>query len=107
MDKLPPIPTPPAQRFREFRIQVLPMVTFCAIVAGIVLMWSRYVGPSNVVGAVESLHANVSSTVAGTLQELKVERFQMVTNGQVIGQIGTVSPAFLQASIDAMKKTSM
>ncbi len=104
MDKLPPIPTPPAQRFREFRIQVLPMVTFCAVVAGIVLMWSRYVAPSNVVGAVESLHANVSSTVAGTLQELKVERFQMVTNGQVIGQIGTISPAFLQASIDAMKK---
>lgn len=104
MDKLPPIPTPPAQRFREFRIQVLPVVTFCAVVATIVLMWSRYVEPSNVVGAVESLHANVSSTSSGTLQELKVVRFQMVTNGQVIGQVVTVSPGLLQASIDAMKK---
>lgn len=104
MDKLPTIPTPLAQRWREFRIQVFPVVTFCAAVAGVVLMWSRYVMPSNVVGAVESLHANITSTVPGTLQELKVERFQVVTNGQVIGQIVTVTPALLQASIEAMKK---
>lgn len=102
MDKLPTIPTPLAQRWREFRIQVFPVVTFCAAVAGVVLMWSRYVMPSNVVGAVESMHANVISTVPGTLQELKVERFQLVTNGQIIAQLVTITPEILQASVDAM-----
>ena len=104
MDKLPTIPTPLAQRWREFRIQVFPVATFCAAVAGIVLMWSRYVMPSNVVGAVESLHANITSTVPGTLQDLKVERFQLVTNGQVIAHLITITPELLRASIEAMKK---
>lgn len=104
MDKLPTIPTPLGQRWREFRIQVFPVVTFCAAVAGIVLMWSRYVMPSNVVGAVESLHANITSTVPGTLQDLKVERFQLVTNGQVIAHLTTITPELLRASIEAMKK---
>ena len=33
MDSLPPIPTPPAQRWREFRIQVLPILVFLGTVA--------------------------------------------------------------------------
>lgn len=103
MDSLPTIPTPPAQRLREFRIQVLPMITFCAAVAGVVLMWQRYVMPSNVVGSVEAIHANVISTLPGTVQSLNVERFQLVTNGQVIAQLLTITPEVLKATIEAMK----
>ena len=103
MDSLPTIPTPPAQRLREFRIQVLPMITFCAAVAGVVLMWQRYVMPSNVVGSVEAIHANVISTLPGTVQSLNVERFQTVSNGQVLVQLVTITPEVLKATIEAMK----
>ena len=35
MESLPPIPTPPAERWREFRIQALPLMTFVAVLLGV------------------------------------------------------------------------
>ena len=103
MDPLPNIPTPAAQRLRELRIQVLPMITFCAAIVGIVLMWQRYVMPSNIVGSVEAVRANVISTIPATVHSLNVERFQVVSNGQVIAQIITGTPEMARAQIEAMK----
>ena len=103
MDTLPPIPTPPAQRWREFRIQMLPIVTFIGVMIGVVLLWQQYVLPTNIIGEVESIRANVISTVPGTLKELKVTRFDRVTNGQIIAVISTMDPELFQTSLHAIE----
>src|ERR1041384_5312280 len=103
MDPLPPIPTPPAQRWREFRIQALPVLTFIAVLACVVVMWDRYVIPANLIGEVEALRVNVISTVPGTLRELKVTRFQRVSKGEEIAQISTTDPEVFQAELRAIE----
>jgi multidrug resistance efflux pump len=103
MESLPPIPTPPAERWREFRIQALPVLTFMVILTCVVLLWRQYVLPTNIVGEVEATRANVISSVDGTLKELKVKRFQRVAAGEEIAIITTMDPATLQASLRAVE----
>lgn len=98
MESLPPIPTPPAERWREFRIQALPLMTFVVLLLGVVLLWKQYVLPTNLVGEVEAVRANVISSVDGTLKELKVKRFQRVAAGEEIAVITAMDAATLQAS---------
>ena len=99
MDPLAPIPTPPAQRWREFRIQALPVITFLGVLACVVLLWRQYVLPTSIVGEVESVRAAVMSSVPGTIKELKVKRFQRVAAGEEIAVISTMDPETLQASL--------
>lgn len=99
MDPLPPIPTPPAQRWREFRIQALPLLTFVGVLACVVLLWRSYVLPTNIVGEVETVRANIISSVPGTIKELKVTRFQRVKAGEEIAVISLMDTETLQASL--------
>ena len=61
MDPLPPIPTPPAQRWREFRIQILPVLVFIGIITMIALMWRSVIVPSGVSGDAEGATAEADS----------------------------------------------
>ncbi len=99
MDALPPIPTPPSQRWREFRIQMLPVLTFLSLMLCIVLLWHHYVLPTTIVGEVESIRASIISSVPGTIKELKVKRFQRVAAGEEIAVISTMDTETLQASL--------
>lgn len=54
---LPPIPTPLAQRWREFRIQILPVIVFLSILAAIALMWKTFVHPPGVVSETEAVES--------------------------------------------------
>ena len=103
MDSLPPIPTPPAQRWREFRIQILPILIFVGILAAVALMWRNFVQPSGMVGEVESVKANVISLHDGVLADLSVDRLQYVTNGQVIGTIISTDPDLLKAAMASIQ----
>src|SRR5688572_24489004 len=96
---LAPIPTPPAQRWREFRIQALPVLMFMGILTCVVLMWKQYVLPTNIVGEVESVRAVVMSSVEGTIKELKVKRFQRVAAGEEIAVISTMDPETIQSTL--------
>ncbi len=100
-DKLPPIPTPASQRWREFRIQVLPFVVFVGIIATIVLMWKSYVQPIGVIGYADTNLVNVTTLQDGIISELLVERFQNVTADQIIAVVANNDPALLQAQIDS------
>jgi multidrug resistance efflux pump len=99
MEPLAPIPTPPAQRWREFRIQALPVLTFIAVLCCVVLLWRDFVVPTNVIGEVETTRAFVISVVPGTIKEIKVQRFQHVKAGDEIALLNTMDPATLQASL--------
>ncbi|HWN97102.1 MAG TPA: HlyD family efflux transporter periplasmic adaptor subunit [Methylomirabilota bacterium] len=103
MDPLPPIPTPPSQRWREFRIQALPVLTFIAVLVCVAVLWSNYVVPTNMVGEVESTHAVVISGTLGTLKEVKIQRFQRVKAGDEIARISTMDSETLQTSLRAIE----
>ena len=79
-DKLPPIPTPASQRWREFRIQVLPFVVFLTVLTGIIFLWKSYVQPTGVIGYADTNLVNVTSLQDGLVSQLLVERFQDVTD---------------------------
>ncbi|HXI52442.1 MAG TPA: hypothetical protein VNH84_13090, partial [Candidatus Saccharimonadales bacterium] len=98
-DKLPPIPTPASQRWREFRIQWIPFLVFIGVLVGIVYLWRNYVQPVGMIGFVETNAVNVTSLQDGLLTDLKVERFQVVTVGQEVGVVVNTDPELLRLQI--------
>ncbi len=102
-EKLPPIPTPFSQRWREFRIQVLPFVVFIATIVAIVYLWRNIVQPSSMVGFVETNQVYVASLQDGLISEIYVDRFQMVKQGQPLCVIANTDPELIAATIAAAK----
>lgn len=98
-EKLPPIPTPASQRWREFRIRVLPFLVFFVVLSGVVSLWKNFVQPVGIVGLAETNAVNIVSTIDGLLGNLNVQRFQMVTQGQVLGTIENVETRLFQAEV--------
>jgi len=101
MDPLAPIPTPPAQRWREFRIQALPVLTFIGILCCVVMLWRNYVLPANVVARVEVVQSQIMTSVPGKLVDLRVKQYQRVTKGQVIGALVATNPETTAAEVAA------
>jgi hypothetical protein len=66
MNKLPPIPTPPAQRWREFRFQVLPVIIFAGIALSVAFLWNRLDAPSGVARGAGTIRADLDSPQSGT-----------------------------------------
>jgi len=102
-EKLPPIPTPLSQRWREFRIQILPFMVFIATLVAIVYLWRTIVQPTGMVGFVETNQVNVASLQDGLIAELYVDRFQMVKKDQPICVVANTDPDLISATIEAAK----
>ncbi len=100
---LKPIPIPPRQRWREFQVVYLPVIMFVFLVVIIGWLWARYVAPATIIGEVETVRASVISVVAGTMQELKVDRLQSVTNGQELAVITVLDPDQINAELAAVE----
>lgn len=98
---LTPIPIPPRQRWREFRVAYLPPITFLFLIAIICWMWMTYVEPGAIIGEVETIHANMVSSLAGTIEDLKVDQLQTVTNGQELAVIFTLDADQLRTELAA------
>lgn len=102
-EPLPPIPTPLNQSWREFRIQIMPVVFFIVIIACVIFMWKDYVQPTSVIGQVESIQSTVASLQDGIVTSLSVDRFDTVTEGQIIGEIMRADPEMIKASLAAIQ----
>jgi multidrug resistance efflux pump len=100
-DKLPPIPTPASQRWREFRIQVLPVVVFGATVFCIAYLWKNFVQPVGMVGLARTNTVNVTCTVDGMITQLLVDQFQTVTQGQVVAIVQTADADLITVQTEA------
>lgn len=98
-----PIPIPWRQRWREFRVSQLPVITFIVLVLAIGTLWMRYVHPANIVGEVESTRLPVVSTVAGRVEALHVGLLQPVTNGQILVEISVADPQSQQSQLAAIE----
>jgi multidrug resistance efflux pump len=87
MSELPVIPTPPSQKFREFRVRFLPPLIFLCTLAGIFVLWKDYVSPPTLVGQVETVITPVTSRNAGVLTNVFVQRFQEVRAGEIVAEV--------------------
>ncbi len=99
MDRLPPIPSPPAHLWREFRISVLPVAVFAGLLVVAAFIWQKEIAAPTAVGEVEAIHASVTTTLDGVLTELKVQPFQRVKAGDAIAQLSIVDGETFKASL--------
>src|SRR3954466_8847080 len=102
-EPLSPIPTPPAQLWRQLRLQYVPVVVFFAGVLAAALIWRHWVSPPTLVAEVESIHADVRSKQAGALAHVKVTPLQVVHAGDVLAEVLITDPRFIQASLSVAR----
>lgn len=91
-DPLPPVPTPIGQRWREFRVRVLPVMLFVTALGGVCFIWQRNLTAPMLVGAAEVRSAQVSAPYAGKIVQLKVDNFQAVTEGTPVAVLAPSDP---------------
>ncbi len=106
MKRLPPIPTPLALRWSEFRIRVLPVGVFVAALLGVIGIWYQELTPPTLIGEVEARRAHVASIQPGTLIKLPVDRFQNVRAGDLVAEILTFNPRYLESTLGVIKAES-
>ena len=99
MNPLPVIPTPLAQRWREFRFRFVPILVFLGVLLVLTVMWRQYVSPPMLVGQVEPITAYVTSPKPGTLAQLNLARMQRVKAGDPVAQVITTDPKVLTSSL--------
>lgn len=100
---LTPIPIPARERWRDFRVFWLPPLTFMLLVTVIGWMWVRYVAPATIIGEVETVRTRIASIVPGTIQELKVDRLESVTNGQELVVVTMLDADQVAAELTAVE----
>lgn len=96
---LSPIPSPPAQRWREFRIRYLPAVVFAAGVVVAAALWTRWVAPATVLAEAEVVQADVRCALPGVLTSLNVSLLQPVAAGEIVGYVATAEPRVVEANL--------
>jgi multidrug resistance efflux pump len=98
---LPPIPRPAAQRLKDLRLRHVPVIVYLLSAIVAVFLWNTHWMPTSFSGEVQAPTAEVAGSQDGMLAELAVERFDLVTRGQVLGRI-TISPEATAANLAAI-----
>jgi HlyD family secretion protein len=94
-----PVPIPAQKRWRELRQKYLPVIVFILALAAIAVLWRDHTLSRVIVGQAEPVLSNVSCYKPGVLAELKVNRFQRVKQGDVIGLVMVTEPRILASSL--------
>lgn len=102
-ERLPAIPTPRAQLWRQIRLQYVPVIIFLAGVFVAAFLWFRWVAPPSLIGEAEARRAEVRSALPGTLAGLEVDLLQTVTAGQKIGEVIVNDPRVLATSLATIR----
>jgi multidrug resistance efflux pump len=97
------IPTPMWVHWREFRMSVLPGLALAGALIAATLVYRNNLFPSNIVGRVETIQANVVSTKPGALTQLNVIRFQNIKAGDPVATVITTDPKLLTASLGVVQ----
>jgi multidrug resistance efflux pump len=103
MQQLSVIPTPPGQKWREFRVRFLPIVVFSGTILAIFFLWTGYISPPTLVAQVEPLIAEVKSFDDGVLTNLFVERYQAVKAGDPIAAVISSENRRLDAQLQLLR----
>ncbi len=98
-DALPPIPSPPSLRWREFRQRRLPFLVFATGGFAASVLWIQTVTPPTFVAEAETIRTEVRGAQAGTLADLTLDLLQPVCTGQVVARLRIAEPRVLAASL--------
>lgn len=99
-DPLPPIQSPPAHHWRQFRVNILPHVTFGIVLLAVIWLWGRNLANPLLTGQAEGLEANVASPRAGRISHLNVVLYQEVKAGDVIAIVDNADPLILSNTLN-------
>ena len=102
-DRLPPIPTPRAQLWRQIRLQYIPVVVFAIGVLAAAVIWTQWVAPPTLIGEAEAIRAELRSPQPGRIEGLTVELLQSVKAGDTIGHVVVNEPRVLEASLAMLR----
>lgn len=102
-DELTPIPTPPAQRLRDFRTRFLPVMVVGISIGIIGVIWRNHIAAPTLVGQAEPVLSNLSSHQPGTVAGLNVTRFQHVKAGDVLGYVLIADPKLVDTSLAVIR----
>ena len=102
-ERLPPIPTPSSQLWRQLRLQYLPVVIFVAGLAAAAFLWTQWVAPPTLVGEAEAIRTELRAGQAGMLAELNTDMLQTVKAGQTIGRVFITEAKTLDASLAVIR----
>jgi len=94
------IPTPFSTIWREVRIKVIPLFVFVGVGVACYYLWGQMGRGSSVPGVGEGVRSMVASPYVGILQQVYVEPFQWVEQGQPLARIAPVDP---QAKLDLLQ----
>jgi multidrug resistance efflux pump len=97
---LPRIPTPFSGIWREIRLRVIPPLVFLGIIAACYFIWAHIGTTSGIPGVGEGTRSIVASPYVGIINQLYVEPFQWVEQGQPIAQVAPVDP---QSRLDLLQ----
>lgn len=107
---LPPIPTPPNQRWRVFRIELLPPLAFALCAGLIAFLWRGTAVAPALTAEAEVAQAELRSAFGGMVIELDAEPMREVRAGEVVGlvraeaaAVGAAELAALRAEIDLIR----
>jgi multidrug resistance efflux pump len=84
---LGPIPTPPAQRWREVRLLYLPRTAFVLGIFVAAWLWTHAVAPATLVAEADTQQVDVRTLRTGMISGLSVGLLEQVQAGQVVGYI--------------------
>jgi len=98
-DPLPPVPSPPEQYWRQFRVNIIPGLTFVAVLGVTVWLWGKNLANPLVMGQAESIFSEIASPRPGRIEQLKVSLFQDVKAGDVIAIVDATQPLVLTNTI--------
>jgi multidrug resistance efflux pump len=99
LDPLPPIPSPPAHHWRQFRVHVLPVMSFVGVLVLTLWLWSENTVNPLVFGTAEGPTADIISPIDGRVVKLMVQQFDTVTNGQVVAVVDAAQPEVLTNTV--------
>ena len=99
MEPYQKIPIPLSQRFKEFRIRLLPFFVFLVISLIVFNLWNHRISSANMSGKVIGVQAELRTPQGGYLTQLRTERFQNVRAGEVIAEVVTTDPKILEANL--------
>src|SRR5688572_24727260 len=102
-ERLPPIPTPSSQLWRQLRLQYLPVVIFVTGVAAATFLWTQWVAPPTLVGEAEAVRTELRARQSGLLAELNIDLLQPVTAGQTIGRVIVNDAKLVDASLAVIR----
>lgn len=99
-DPLPPIPSPAAHHWRQFRVNILPHVTFVIVLLIVLWLWGRNLASPLLTGQAEGLETDVASPRSGRISQLKVALYQDVKAGDLIAIVDALDPLILSNTVN-------